>query len=256
MEIHKPKAAHSWGEFLIEIGTIICGILVALALEQAVEWAHGEERLHQVQDQLHVEISTNMRSAAIWLALTPCLDQEISEIESALWAGREDGRYPGAARFSPPLVQFQSEAWLNARAMQIFDRVPTSEVRALTAYYFFPTEMQTNIVSLHSEAGELDPLSRPLDHLTPAEADDLLARLGRAKELYARMNLATVLLLQSGRDLGAKPTFDFTRAELLSAFGRSGQSCVGDPVRVWKAVKSARDEVEARAALHLRYMAQ
>ena len=40
MDIHKPKAAHSWREFLIEIGTIICGILIALALEQAVESVH------------------------------------------------------------------------------------------------------------------------------------------------------------------------------------------------------------------------
>ena len=33
MEIHKPKAAHSVREFLIEIGTIVCGILIALGLE-------------------------------------------------------------------------------------------------------------------------------------------------------------------------------------------------------------------------------
>jgi hypothetical protein len=37
MEIHKPKAAHNVREFLIEIGTIVCGILIALGLEQAVE---------------------------------------------------------------------------------------------------------------------------------------------------------------------------------------------------------------------------
>jgi hypothetical protein len=34
MDIHSPKAAHSIREFLIEIGTIICGILIALGLER------------------------------------------------------------------------------------------------------------------------------------------------------------------------------------------------------------------------------
>lgn len=48
MEIHKPKAAHSWREFLIEIGTIVCGILIALGLEQVivrVEWSHRDNDL-------------------------------------------------------------------------------------------------------------------------------------------------------------------------------------------------------------------
>ena len=40
MDIHRPKAAHSIREFLIEIGTIICGILIALGLEQGIEWLH------------------------------------------------------------------------------------------------------------------------------------------------------------------------------------------------------------------------
>ena len=35
MDIHKPHAPHSWGEFAREIATIVTGILIALALEQA-----------------------------------------------------------------------------------------------------------------------------------------------------------------------------------------------------------------------------
>lgn len=36
MDIHKPKAAHSWREFLTEIGAIVCGILIAIRLERRV----------------------------------------------------------------------------------------------------------------------------------------------------------------------------------------------------------------------------
>jgi hypothetical protein len=46
MEIHRPKAAHSIGEFLVEIATIICGILIALGLEQAIETLHWR---HEVE---------------------------------------------------------------------------------------------------------------------------------------------------------------------------------------------------------------
>lgn len=46
MEIHKPKAAHSWREFLVEIGTIVCGILIALGLEQVVETVQHASKKH------------------------------------------------------------------------------------------------------------------------------------------------------------------------------------------------------------------
>src|SRR4051794_29522861 len=56
MDIHKPRAAHSVREFLIEIGTIICGILIALGLEQVVlrgEWAH---RVKAAEDAMRHEL--------------------------------------------------------------------------------------------------------------------------------------------------------------------------------------------------------
>jgi hypothetical protein len=40
VDIHKPKAAHNGREFAIEIATIICGIVIALGLEQLVEALH------------------------------------------------------------------------------------------------------------------------------------------------------------------------------------------------------------------------
>ncbi|NIJ08707.1 type II secretory pathway pseudopilin PulG [Sphingomonas vulcanisoli] len=256
VEIHKPKAAHTLREFLIEIGTIICGILIALALEQAVEWTHGQERLHQVQEQLHAEISANVQSASLWLALAPCLDQQLFDIETGLLAARESGRYAGANRFSPKLIRFQSEAWLNARAMQIFDRLPAADAKALGSFYFFPIEMQSSMVTLHSQAGELELLSRPLEHLTPAETDDLLAKLGRAKELYARMNYASLLLIGSGRELNARPPNEYSRTQLLSGLKPSDRRCVLEPMRVWGIVNAARDEAEVWSALRLHYNTQ
>jgi hypothetical protein len=53
MEIHKPKAAHSLGEFAREMGAVVLGILIALGLEQAVETAHWAERVHEAKDGLH-----------------------------------------------------------------------------------------------------------------------------------------------------------------------------------------------------------
>jgi hypothetical protein len=256
VDIHKPKAAHSWREFLTEIGTIICGILIALALEQAVEWGHGQERLHQVQEQLHDEIAFNVQSGSIWLSMAPCLDRQIFDIEQGLVSARSSGRFAGAAAFTPPLVRFQAEAWQNARAMQIFDRVPAAEAKELGSFYFFPIEMQGNVVALHSQAGELELLARPLDHMSPAEADELLAKLGRAKELFARMNLASLLLVSSGRDLRARPPSQYTRAWIQANLRSAAKDCVLEPMHVWDIAKTARSEDEVWSALRLHYKTQ
>lgn len=47
MDIHKPKAAHSFREFLIEIGTIVIGILIALVHRSA----HPKNRSHKARDR-------------------------------------------------------------------------------------------------------------------------------------------------------------------------------------------------------------
>ncbi len=57
MDIHKPKAIHSWREFLKELGTIVLGILIALGLEQAVE----ARREHQLAAEAHEAILAEMQ---------------------------------------------------------------------------------------------------------------------------------------------------------------------------------------------------
>lgn len=44
MHIHKPKALRNVRDVLGEVGIIVVGIVIALALEQAVEWLHWHQR--------------------------------------------------------------------------------------------------------------------------------------------------------------------------------------------------------------------
>ncbi len=38
--VHVPKPLHGWKAFCNEIAVIVIGVLIALALEALVEWAH------------------------------------------------------------------------------------------------------------------------------------------------------------------------------------------------------------------------
>ncbi|MCI3135444.1 hypothetical protein [Phenylobacterium aquaticum] len=81
MDIHKPKAAHSWSEFLIEIGTIVCGILIALAGEQIVESFHWRHEVEAEREALRDEARDNLSAVAYRQAETPCIDRRLAELE-------------------------------------------------------------------------------------------------------------------------------------------------------------------------------
>jgi len=86
MEIHKPKAAHSWREFLIEIGTIICGILIALSLEQAVEWFHWRHEVREAKAAIHDDLTMASLFAEERLARKACDDAYLDDLAAAVAA--------------------------------------------------------------------------------------------------------------------------------------------------------------------------
>ena len=52
MEFHKPKPIRNWREFLKEFGTIVLGVSVALAAEQAVEWWHWRGQVAETRTMI------------------------------------------------------------------------------------------------------------------------------------------------------------------------------------------------------------
>jgi hypothetical protein len=60
IDIHVPhKSEHTWADFLIHVGTIFVGLLLAIGLEQSVEWVHHRHQRHQLEEDLHAEMRMN-----------------------------------------------------------------------------------------------------------------------------------------------------------------------------------------------------
>jgi len=232
MHIHKPKAAHGLREFLGEISVIVVGILIALTAEQVAEQWHWSERVHEVHGQLLSETSANASSALVWLAVSPCLDHQLAAADQEAWEARRLGvLQPAAQRFSSPLVVFTSDSWLNARSLQVSDHLKSEEVTDFTGVYFFPAEMKDDVTSLHEMAAGLEPLTRPLEHVTPAEADEFITKIGRAKELQSRMELGALLLIRMADRVHAPSPLAYAQSQLAEYRSIYG-ACVSDPAEV------------------------
>jgi len=62
MEVHPPHGGiHSWRDFWIHLGTITVGLLIAISLEQSVEWMHRIHERHVLQHDLREEAEKNIR---------------------------------------------------------------------------------------------------------------------------------------------------------------------------------------------------
>ena len=75
MDLHAPHhPLSSWKEFWIHLGTITIGLLIAISLEQSVEFLHRMHQRHQLQRGMRRETEKNM-------ALVPA---DLSELKQAI----------------------------------------------------------------------------------------------------------------------------------------------------------------------------
>jgi hypothetical protein len=83
MDIHKPKPWHGGRELLKEIGTIVIGVLIALAGEQVVEWLHWREVVAETRKALDHELAGDLGVVQTRIDQAPCIARRVSEFKAA-----------------------------------------------------------------------------------------------------------------------------------------------------------------------------
>jgi hypothetical protein len=93
LEVHPAHhAASSWKEFFIHIATIVLGLLIAVGLEQAVEYFHHRREVAEVREELRGERETNKNS---FTSETTHWRWETAELENNLMILAYLQKHPG-----------------------------------------------------------------------------------------------------------------------------------------------------------------
>lgn len=62
MDIHAPHGnIHTWKDFLLQLGTITAGVLIALSLEGVREWNHNRTLAGEARDTIVRELTDNQK---------------------------------------------------------------------------------------------------------------------------------------------------------------------------------------------------
>jgi hypothetical protein len=139
IDVHAPHGGvHTWKDFWIHLGTITLGLLIAISLEQSVEWLHHLHERHQLEEDLHSEAAMNHECAEIDLAIydkvIAWLLQLQREVEDARASGgkstvigpaRPDG-VPDSPRYAAYRV-LATEAWTTAKESSLLVLLPRDE---------------------------------------------------------------------------------------------------------------------------------
>jgi len=194
MEIHKPHAAKTWKEFFIELGTIVTGILIAIALEQTVEYFHHVNQLHTVRGELVAEIENNQaiaaRNAASFAKIRAALTRDL-----AILRGGQASHGQIAAKFdySWLFTRTQDGAWQAARQSGALELMPRDELRHYAFVYHAMDDFMSALTpaTIQLEVAGAIAQRAPDGALTPRDREDLLTA---TSETQGRMAFAERIL--------------------------------------------------------------
>jgi len=234
MDIHKPKAAHSWREFLIEIGTIVCGILIALGLEQVVlraEWAHKVEAAEEA-----------MRHELLWddgpqvyqrVAMHDCLVGRLNDIRQAIEQGKPRSELVQLINgYHVAFLSYDTRARDDASHAGVTDHMSKAALAGWDdAYDQMPFMERTNADEA-TAIGHLRAIQHSGGALSEAERSRVLDAVEELRVHEFRMLSAGAFVLPSIRKLGSLDPGRIDRF-LNEARGWYGSACVKDLPLGW-----------------------
>lgn len=206
LDIHPPhEAAHTWKDFFIHIATIVIGLLIAIGLEQTVEYFHHRHQVHRMEDAVRSEQSENRSNIVRDLGL---LDRKAAEAQQNLdrLQASPDGDVHLTSLNSEIVYALLDTAWLGMRDSGLIATVP--EMLANNGWKIEYTLQRTNAYIQEADRvreliGGLLRLRSPARPLSPAELQalridygDYLQQLSHLRQSFMTVDLMIELAQQ------------------------------------------------------------
>jgi len=138
MEIHKPKPIHGWRDLLKEVGIIVLGVSIALAAEQAVEWAHWRNQVDGARHALAQELALNIANGAARVVTASCKEQRLDHLADVLDGASRSGVLPPLAESDVGAAaqnDWPTSTWNNVTSSDVVSHFPRNEINELGLVY-------------------------------------------------------------------------------------------------------------------------
>jgi hypothetical protein len=178
LDVHPPHhAASTWRDFFIHIITIVIGLLIAIGLEQTVEYIHNRRQIAEARETIRQEITDNDVKIAHDVVI---LKQAETRLQSNLSTLQRNKTKPSTSDKLDSHWEWegmQDSAWLTAQATGTLALMKYAEVQTYASAYKQQTIVEQNAdtyLKLHNRGFAPYMKTHDLSKLTTGDLDKLI----------------------------------------------------------------------------------
>lgn len=215
LDVHAPhQTVHTWKDFLIHIATIVIGLLIAVGLEQTVEYFHHRHQVAEMRKALDVERRINANEFGI---LTEDFHRIIPKLQTnmaiykflELHPGASTEQWPGRLSWISISGYFFDSAWKTAQQSDVLQYTPRAEVLQQSELYarlYQLNQSYQELTAAKDEATTVSIQEPDTAKLSPAQIEHQIYLT--AIVLRREANVARRMLNLSSRysDFGPSPS--------------------------------------------------
>jgi hypothetical protein len=183
LDVHPPHApTHTWKDFFIHIATIVIGLLIAVGLEQTIEYFHHRHQVAETRAALRAEHEDNrlqLNTAVVMMR------REHAALANNLMVllyikqhpGTPQAELPGILTWHSDLDTLPTVAWRTASQSSVLVLFPSDEVRTEGDFYSHIDGINQANIALYLQIVDAHRYSfrdRDPTHLTSAELDSTI----------------------------------------------------------------------------------
>ena len=102
LDVHPPHSpTHTWKDFFIHLATIVIGLLIAVGLEQAVEYLHHRHLVREFEVQMNEEFVNDRKILENDLEIQSAYRLYLTDLQTAINAKLEDRPFTMPTRNDP-----------------------------------------------------------------------------------------------------------------------------------------------------------
>jgi|SRR6185437_1387446 len=185
LDVHAPHARiHTWKDFFVHIATITIGLLIAIGLEQSVEYVHHLSQLQTARRELAAELDENRaiarRNDAEMILVLAKLKQDMALLHTA-----RDAHKPvaGKLNYSWLFARPRDGVWQSVKQNGTLDLMPHAELeKYVYVYNVFGSLMDAlTVQNEQMDVAAGIALRAPDGAYSPRDLDDLIAATSDAQ---------------------------------------------------------------------------
>jgi len=206
MHLRLPKPLHGWRAFAGEVGIVVLGVILALALGEAAQAWQWHREVEAARDAVHREMAFDLAVAADRLRIANCVDRHLTDAEERIEAVARTGKTPPSnANLESPGRMLLVGDYDAQEAAQNLVHFPADELSRLGLFYDQVRFMRDWDTAEDNAWNELGLLSTGNKSLGTFDITLLRRDLQAVRNYEELMVINSRRQIQRGRELGVEP---------------------------------------------------